>query len=141
VAANFPEESRYVLESLGAENPLKRADKSPVLRTALLRPEDVEHLGRTFEGNPPTPLPNRQRGEKDRNQPILSPGQTVGGMTGDLKQELSVTTLMQKASLCGTLHRQTAEDERSRGKSDILPDALTLQPDTVDRFDLPAALL
>jgi site-specific DNA recombinase len=128
-------------EDRGSENPLKGADKAPVLRAPLLQPEDVEHLGSTLEGNPPTPLANRQRGEKDRDQPVLSPRQAIGGMTGDLKQELSVTTLMQKASLCGTLHRQTTEDERSRGKSDILSDTVTLQPDTVDRFDLPAAAL
>jgi hypothetical protein len=62
-------------------------------------------------------------------------------MTGDLKKKLSVTALMQKASLCGALHRQTTEDERSRGESDILSDTLALQPGTVDRFDLPAAAL
>ena len=60
--------------------------------------EGVEHFRRAAEPNRPILLPNGKRGEQDRNEPILSPRQSIGGMSGHLKQKMTVASFVQDLS-------------------------------------------
>jgi hypothetical protein len=67
-----------------AENALERSDQPPVLGTALLDTEGIEHFGGAAERDPRGLLPNCHRSQKDRNQPILSPWKPIAWVAGDL---------------------------------------------------------
>jgi len=83
-----PEEDRR------PEDPLERAHEPAILCSTLLHAERVQHLRRAPETNHATPLFDRQRGEKNRHEPVLTPGQPVCRMAGDLKKKLPVPPLM-----------------------------------------------
>jgi hypothetical protein len=59
------------------EDALESGDQSPVLCTALLHAEGIEHLRRTPELNVLALLTDRQGGQEDRNEPVLAPRETV----------------------------------------------------------------
>ena len=58
-------------------------------------------------------------------------------MSGDLKNELAVPALVEKAAGRRPLDRETTEDKRTRREPEILSCAFALQPHTLDGFDLP----
>jgi hypothetical protein len=66
-------------EDRGPENPLEGTNQTPVLGTALLHGKRVEHLRGTFEGDPRILLADRERRQKNGNQPILPPRQPMLG--------------------------------------------------------------
>jgi hypothetical protein len=103
-----------------AEDSLERSDEAPVLRSTLLHPEGIQHLRSAIESDPRTLLPYRQGREKDRDEPILPPRQSVARMPGNLQNELSVSALVKKASRCRSFHGQTAKDERPRREPEVL---------------------
>ena len=61
----------------GAEDSLEGLDQAAILRSTLLHAEGVKHLRRATELNRLTLLADRQRSEKDRNEPVLAPWKTV----------------------------------------------------------------
>ena len=69
------------------------------------------------------------------------PWQTVAGMSGHLQDELTVPAFVEQAALSWLLHWQTAENERARGESKVLPGVIAFQPDALDRFDFPESPL
>src|SRR5215467_2528993 len=79
-----------------AEDSLERRDQAPVLRTALLNSEGVEHGSGTFKHDLWRLLPDRLRRQEDRNQAVLSPRQSVARMPGHLENERSVTTFIKQ---------------------------------------------
>ena len=66
-------------ENRGPENPLEGTHQTPVLGTALLHGKSIEHLRGTFEGDPRILLADRERRQKNGNQPILPPRQPMLG--------------------------------------------------------------
>ena len=128
-------------EDSGSEDSLKSSHQATVLRTALLHPECIEHLRSAFEGDLRRLLPDGKSGKENGNQPVLAPWQTVAGMSGYLQDELTVPAFVEQAALSWSLHGQTAENERARGESKVLPGALAFQPDALDRFDFPESPL
>jgi hypothetical protein len=77
-----------------SENPLKGTDQTPVLRSALLHSERVEHSGGTIEGDSRGLLPDREGSEEDWYEPVLSPGKTVARMPRHLQDKLTVSPLV-----------------------------------------------
>ena len=123
-------------ENRRTEDALKRPHEPAVLGSALLHSEGVQHLSSAAEGDPRTLLPDRERREKDRDEAVLSPGQTVARVSRDLQNELPVSALMQQAAHGGSLHRQTAKNEWPRREPEVLRFGLPLRPNGTDRICL-----
>ena len=66
-----PEEDRC------SEDPLERRHEAPVLRSALLHPEGVQHFSRAAEPNYSVLLTNGERSQKERDEPVLPPRQSI----------------------------------------------------------------
>ena len=73
---------------------MKCAHEPPILGSTLLHAEGVQHLCRTAESNDSALLFDCQRREEYRNQTVLTPGQPIGWMAGDLKKKLPVAALV-----------------------------------------------
>ena len=112
----------------GAKNPLEGTDEAAILRSSLLHPKGVEHLSGASKGDDLFLLPDGQGGKENRNQPILAPGQTVGWMARHLKVKLTIAPLVEQNALRWPLDRKAAQYERSRSKTEILANAIALQP-------------
>jgi hypothetical protein len=82
------------------EDPLEGSDQTTILRTTLLHRERVQHLRGAFKSDPRTFLADRERRQKNGDQPILPPGQTVARMPGDLQNELAVPSFVEEAARC-----------------------------------------
>ena len=68
-----------------SEDPLERRNKTPVMRSALLHPKGIQHFSRATKSNYSVLLTDREGGQKDRNEAILPPWQSLGRMAGYLK--------------------------------------------------------
>ena len=101
-------------EDRRAEDAFERGDQASVLRPTLLQAESVKHFRRAAEPNNPVLLPNGERGQKDRHQSVLPPWQAVGRVSGHLKQELSIATLVKELPCCGLSDGKSAKDKGSR---------------------------
>ncbi len=123
-------------EDRRAEDALERSDQSPVLGTALLDTECIEHFGGAVESDPRGLLSNCHRRQKDRNQPILSPRESIARVTGDLKHESSVPPFVKETSGWRALHREPTEYKRPRREPQILRFAFPLLPDHLNRVCL-----
>jgi len=66
------------------EDPLKGSNESPILRTALLHSEGVQHLRSAAECDPSRLLTYRKCRQKDRYEPVLTPWQSVARVSSDL---------------------------------------------------------
>jgi len=119
-----------------AEDALKRSDQPSVLGTALLYAERIEHLGGAVERDPRRLLPNCHCCEKDRNKAILSPRQSVAGVTGDLEHESPVPALVEEASGLWTLHRGGRRVQKAAMRSPGSVLRSTLLPDHLYRVRL-----
>ena len=100
-------------ENRSSKDPLKGTDQTPVLGSALLHSEGVEHCGGTVERYPWRPLTDRKCREEDRHEPILTPWKAIARVTGDLQNEVAVPPLVKQAALSRSLDRQPAENERA----------------------------
>jgi len=116
-------------EDCRSENSLERSYETPVLRAALLHAEGVQHCGGTFECNLRRFLPDRLRREKDRDQPILSPRQTVARVPCDLQDEVSIPALMQQTAGRRAPYGEPTKHERVEMRS----------RDSGERFPVSAA--
>src|SRR5689334_22733757 len=67
-----------------AEDALERGNQPPVLGTALLYAERIEHFGCAVERDSGGSLPDSQGGQEDWNQPVLPPRQSIARVPGDL---------------------------------------------------------
>jgi hypothetical protein len=61
--------------------------------------ERFEHLRSRFEPDHLALLADRQRGQKDRDDPILPEGDAELRMSGDLKDKIAVAAFVKKLSL------------------------------------------
>ena len=77
-------------EDRGAENSFERTDQSSILFAAFVHPECLKHLGGGSKTDSLALLTNSQSGEEDRNDAILPEGETVIGVTGHLKNKVTV---------------------------------------------------
>ena len=128
-------------EACGAKDSFKPADKPPILGAALLHAKIVEHLCSTREEDRLVLLADRERGQEDRNQAVLTPRQAIARMTGYLKEKLSVTAFMEQNARRGFLNGQATKDERAGGEAEILAGRASLQPHAFNGFQLPELLL
>jgi hypothetical protein len=119
-----------------AEHSLKRCDQSAVLGTALLHSEDIEHFGCTAEGNGLFLLSHGKCRQENGNQAVLTPWNTILGMTGDLQKKLTVPALVYEYAFGRALNRQSAQDKGPRGKPQILRRTFPVQPDELNRLGL-----
>src|SRR5579884_2307622 len=103
-------------EDRRSEDPLERAHEPAILCSTLLHAERVQHLRRTAEANHAAPLFDRKRREKNRHEPVLTPGQTVSWMACHLKKKLAISAFMHELTCHGPLYRESAEDEWTRGE-------------------------
>ena len=122
------------------EDALECAYQPAVLGTALLHPEGLQHIASTEKGNGPLLLPDCQRGQEDRYEPVLPPRQAVRRVTGHLQQELAIAAFMQQDALRGSLHRQATQDEGARSKPQGLGSRIALQPNHRDGLCLAEPL-
>ena len=95
-------------ENRRTEDALKGTHEPAVLRSALLHPEGVQHFSRAAKPNHATLLPNSERRQKDGNQPVLTPWQSVRRVSGYLKQKMTVAPFVQDLTRLGTLYGQSA---------------------------------
>ena len=105
----------------GTEDALEGGDQSPVLGTALLNAECIQHLGGAIERDPGGLLANCHRCQEDRNQAVLSPGKPVARVAGDLEHEAPVSPFVKEASVWRALHWKTAEYKRLRSPASAGP--------------------
>jgi hypothetical protein len=101
-------------EDRRSKDPLERSNQSPVLGTALLDTECIKHFGGAVECDPRGLLPNGHCRQKDWNQPILSPRESIARVAGDLKNKSSVPPLVKQTSRWRTLYRQATKHKRAR---------------------------
>ena len=112
----------------GAKNPLEGTDEAAILRSSLLHPKGVEHLSGASKGDDLFLLADCQRGEENRNQAILAPGQAVGWVSRHLKVELTIPPFVEQHALRWSFDWKAAQYERPRSKTEILANAIALQP-------------
>jgi hypothetical protein len=101
-------------EDRGAEDALERRDQSAVLGTALLYAKRVKHFGGAVERYPGGLLSNSHRCQEDRDQPILSPRESIAWVTGDLKNKSTVTPFVKETSGRRSFYRESTEYKRPR---------------------------
>jgi hypothetical protein len=123
-------------ENRRAKDPLKCCDQPPILRSALLHAESLQHVGGTCKSNRPALLANGKRSEKNRHKTILAPRKAITWMAGHLENEPAVSPLMEESAWRRPLNRKTAEDEWARNESHVLLGAVSFQPDASNRFSL-----
>jgi hypothetical protein len=87
---------------------LKGRPKTAALSSSLLHPEGVEHFSRAAKPNYSTLLPDGERSQKDRDEPVLTPRQSVRGVPGYLKKKVPVPPLVKELSRLRTLYGQSA---------------------------------
>ena len=124
-------------EDGGAEDTLEGTDQATVLGSTLLHAERFQHFGSTRKCNLPRLLPGGQGGEKERDKPILPPGKSIIGVTGDEQNELAVTTFVDQGSGRRTFNGEAAEDKGARRKTQILAPGLATQADAFDGLQFP----
>jgi len=101
-------------ENGGPEDTLESENQPAVLRSPLLHPESIEHLGPARKSNVAGLLPRSQSGEKERDEAILAPGKPVFRVTSDEQHKLAVTPFVHQGSGWRALDRQSAENEWAR---------------------------
>jgi hypothetical protein len=57
-------------------------------------------------------------------------------MAGDLENEMTIPALMEQATSHWPFHWEATQDERPGRKSEVLPCAISLQPNALNRFNL-----
>lgn len=112
----------------GTENPLEGTNETAILRASLLHAEGVEHLGGASKRDDLFLLADCQRGQENRDQAILAPGQAVGWVSRHLKVELTIPPFVEQHALRWSFDRKAAQYERPRSKTEILANAIALQP-------------
>jgi hypothetical protein len=83
----------------GAENAFERGDQSTIFFPAFAHAEGVQHVGRALESDGLALLLNRKRRQEDRHNAVLTEGDAIIGMAGDLKNEFTVSPLIQELAL------------------------------------------
>jgi hypothetical protein len=102
--------------------------------------EGVEHLRGGSEADRLAPLPHCHRRQEDRHDPVPAERQTIIRMTGDLQNELSVAALVQELICRQSADRQTTENERPRGKTEVLIALIAFEADEFNSFDFAPLL-
>ena len=125
----------------GAEDPLESSDQPAVLGTALLHAECVQHFKGAGERDRAALLPDRQGGEENGNQAILSLRQPIGRMTGDLQEKLSVSAFVQQDTIGWPLDRQATKNKRPGSEPQGLAGGISLQPGAFNGLGLTELLL
>src|SRR5215831_19444343 len=80
----------------GAKDSLERGDQSAVLLPTVAHAECFQHLGSGFESDRLTFLLDGQARQENGNNPILSEGNSIVRMTGDLENKLAVPALVEE---------------------------------------------
>jgi hypothetical protein len=75
--------------------------------------------------------------QEDRNNAVLTPGQTVARVPGNLQCELAISTLMQQDVARGATDGKSAKHERPRRETKRLAPSLPPLPDHGDAIRFP----
>ena len=123
-------------ENRRAKDPLKCPDQSPILRSALLHAEGVQHVGGICKCDRAALLTNGQCSQKNRHKAILTPRNAITWVASHLEDEPAVPPLMEQATRRRPFNRKTAKDEGARNESHVLLGTVSFQPDASNRFGL-----
>jgi len=85
-------------ENRRAEYPLERCDQPAILGTALPHSENIQHFCCAAKRNGLFLLSHGKRREKNGHQPILTSGNAVLRMAGDLQQKLAVPAFVHQCT-------------------------------------------
>lgn len=122
-------------ENCGAEDSLKALDDAAVMTAVFGEVKEFKHLSGAAESDHATVLPESERGDPDRDEPILAVGKTKPWMPGDFQEKLSVAAQIPELFARRTAKRDTAEHERPGVVSEILFPGVALLADEADRFE------
>jgi hypothetical protein len=114
------------------KEPLKTLNQSPVIPAILGQTKEVEHFGRCGKMNHTVLLAEGQRGNPDRDEPILAERNAEVGMGDDVEKELSISSLVSKLVFGKRTEGNSAKDKRAGVKSKFLTTARTLLTDEAD---------
>ena len=90
------------------ENSLEALNHPPVVATIGRKTEEVEHLKGGIKADDTASLLDSQGGYPYGDQSVLTEGQTILGMSGDLEKELSVPSGMGQLARLRASERQAA---------------------------------
>ena len=99
-------------ENRGAEDPFECGNQSAILPSTLAHAEGIQHLGSGPESNGLAFLLNGQCREKDWDDAVFTKRHSVIGMTSDLKDKLTVPSLVEELAGGQWPEGQPAEYER-----------------------------
>ena len=123
-------------EDGGAKDALKGSDQPAIFLAAFMHAERFQHFGRSSKPDGLTLLPNRQGGQIDRHDPILTKRQPVVRVTGDLENELAIAPFVDGFALRWFPDRQPAQDEGPGTESQVLFSVFSVQPNEAGSFGL-----
>jgi hypothetical protein len=81
-------------EDCGAEDPFECCNDPPILLSTFTHSKRFQHLGCALESDSLTFLLNRQRREKNGNDPVLAEGHAVIWVASDLKHKIAVPSFV-----------------------------------------------
>ena len=92
-------------ESIGSkkdrrpEDTLERGNQPPILFTAFMHAEGFEHFCSGSKSDRLALLPDGERGQVNRNDPILAKGKPVVGMSRNLEHEIAIPPFVNRLRL------------------------------------------
>ena len=128
-------------EDRRAEDALKCRHQSPVLFSALMHPEGVQHLRCASKLHYRALLSNGKRGKKDWNNAVLAVGNAKLRVTRDLQDEVTVFPFVEQLARRQPSDRQSTQDERTGREAQVLVVLFSLELDNADPLRLVQLLL
>ena len=107
-----------------------------MLLSALVHSKDFEHFSGTTEPHNGALLLDGERCQEDRDDAILTEGNPIVWMTGNLKDKLSVAALIDQLVFRQPPNRQPAKNEWPRAITERLVCLLALDSDKLEPFRL-----
>ncbi len=123
-------------ENRSAEDSLEAFDHAPIMATVFREMKELEDFCGGLKSHHAALLPDCQRGDPNRNEPILAVGQSKIRVSDDVKEEFAVSPAMDL--LCGgwPAKRQAAENKRTRLEPEFLLAVRPLLANKADRVEL-----
>jgi len=123
-----------------AKDALKTFHKTAISLTVFKETEEIENLGCGPEAHDPAALPNGKGGYPDRNEAVLTIGESKLGMAKHLKEEFSISSGVKQLISGKSAEGKSAKDEGTSVKGEFLPSLVALFSDEVDRLKLSKTL-
>ena len=123
-------------EDRGCEDSLEALNHPTIMTTIGRKSEEIEHLDGSLKADGAAFLLDSQGGYPYGDQSVLTEGQTILGMSGDLEEVLSVSSRMGQLAGWRSAERQSAEDERACVEGQFLLSGVALLAGKVDGIEL-----